>query len=142
MPAEHVLSAISYLYSRLKMCLSKLDISNNFILPSEILLSLIDLMEDKRNNFDPAWQLIKGDSLMDNFFGRVEASNNPEIVEKMYVNLKNNILSFSDFMKRYTATEDIREDFLDSIYKLFCITGGNYLGENTQGKIDFLEGKI
>jgi hypothetical protein len=107
-----------------------------------ILLSLIDLMEDKRNNFDPTWQLLRGDSLMDNFFGRVEPNNNPAIVEKMYSNLKNNILSFSDFMKRYIAIEDIEEEFRNSVYKLFCITGGNYLGENTQGKINFPEGEI
>jgi len=141
-PVAQVLSALSYLYSRLKMCLSTLDISNNFSLPSVILLSLIDLMEDKGNNFDPTWQLLRGDSLMDNFFGRVEPNNNSAIVEKMYSNLKNNILSFSDFMKRYVAIEDIEEEFRNSVYKLFCITGGNYLGENTQGKINFPEGEI
>ncbi len=141
-PADHVLSAISYLYSRLKMCLSRLDISNNFNQPSAKLLFLIDLMDDKRNNFDPAWKLLRGDSLMDAFFRRIEPSNNPDIVEKIYPNLKNNILSFSDFMKRYAAIEDIKEEFRNSIYKLFCITGGNYLGENTQGKIDFPEGEI
>jgi hypothetical protein len=79
---------------------------------------------------------------MDNFFRKIEPSSNLEIVEKIYPYLKNNILSFSDFMKRYITTEDIKDDFLNSIYKLFSITGGDYLGKNTQGKIDFLEGEI
>jgi glycosyltransferase involved in cell wall biosynthesis len=141
-PAVRVLSAASYLYSRLKMSLARLDISDNFNQPSAKLLFLLDLMDDKRNNFDQAWQLLRGDSLMDAFFRRIEPGSSSEIVEKIYPNLKNNILSFSDFVKRYVSVEDVKEVLRSSVYKLFCITAGNYLGENTQDKIDFPEGEI
>jgi glycosyltransferase involved in cell wall biosynthesis len=141
-PAGNVLGTIGYLYSRLKMCLARLDISDDLSRPSAKLLFLVDLMDDKRNNFDPAWQLLRGDRLMDNFLGKIEPNSDPEIEKKMYRKLKDNILSFSNFMERYISTEDIKEDFRDSIYKLFSITGGNYLGENTVDEIDLLGGEV
>ena len=111
-------------------------------MPSLILLSLIDFMDDNKDTFDPAGQLLRGDPLIDQFFEKYQPGNHLEIVQKLHSNLKNNIMSFSDFMRCYSAVQDIEKDFVDSIYKLFCITAGNYLGENTQGKIDFLEGGI
>jgi glycosyltransferase involved in cell wall biosynthesis/uncharacterized protein (DUF3084 family) len=142
MPVGHVLCAISFLYLKLKRCMSALNILENGSMPSLILLSLIDLMDDNKYRIDRSQQFLRGDPSMDDFFKKFEPKNREDTAQKMNSKFKNNIMSFSEFMSRYIEVEDIREDFVNSIYKLFCVTAGNYLGENTRGKIEQLGGRI
>lgn len=80
--------------------------------------------------------------MLDNFFEGVTPRNHQHIVADIFPAFKNSILSFSDFMKCFTTIDDVREDFLKSMYKLFSSGAGHYLGANTQGKIDSLTGGI
>ena len=143
MSSEVILKAISYLYVRLKMCLNSLNKEDKFNLePHTVIRLLLDSFGDKMDFYNPAWRLLRGDLHLDKFLGDIQADNDPEITTKIYANLQNNMVSFSNFMTSYTSTRDIEEDFLNSIFKLFCITAGNYLGENTLGTISSLEGRV
>jgi len=143
MPPEVILKAVSYLYVRLKMCINLLNKENKFDLQPHVAIQLLlDNLGTNMSLFNPAWRLIGGDLHLDNFLGEIQSDNHSEITTKIYANFKNNMVSFSNFMRSYTSIWDIEEDFLNSIFKLFCITAGNYLGENTTGTISFPEGRV
>ncbi len=140
-PVEQVMGATCCLYAALKACLTTLrSKEDGHEKPYLFLHSLSDSLRNSINAFNPAWRSLRGDALLDDFFGKVEPYNHKEIIGGIYANLMNNLLSFSKFVTRYTSIQGIEEDFLSSIYKLFCITAGNYLGENTQARIDCFSG--
>ncbi len=140
-PVEHVTGAACCLYAALKACLTTLRSREDVRERPYLFLHLLsDSLRNSINAFNPSWRSLRGDALLDDFFGKVEPYHHKEIIGGMYTNLMNNFLSFSKFVTSYASMQDIEEDFLGTVYKLFSVTAGNYLGENTQTRIDCFSG--
>jgi glycosyltransferase involved in cell wall biosynthesis len=142
-PVEHALETLGYLYSILKTCVFTLGIDCEMKKDPLVLVhSFLENFEKRMTVHDPSLQPTKGDPLLDNFFGKVTARNHEQIAVEIFAAFKGSVLSFSDFMKCFTTVDDVKEDFLKSMYKLFSSGAGNYLGANTRDKIDSLTGGI
>lgn len=133
-PAESILETISYLYCTLKICLSKINMENESWKEPDLLIhSLINSLDNRMNDFDPAWRLLKGDSLLDKYFEKIPPRNHKDISSGMHSILSGSLLNFSEFLKCYSAV-DIKEDVQNSLYKFFANMAGHYLGVNTCDK--------
>jgi len=142
-PVGDVLETLGYLYSILKTCVFTLSIDCEMKKDPLVLIhSFLENFEKRMATHDPSLQPAKGDPLLDNFFGKVTPRNHQHIASEIFPAFKGSVLSFADFMKCFTTVDDIKEDFLKSIYKLFSSGAGNYLGSNTQGRVDSVAGGI
>jgi glycosyltransferase involved in cell wall biosynthesis/uncharacterized protein YoxC len=138
-PVEPVFEAISYLYSVLKMCVFELNIECELKKePIPLINSFLHNLEKKIKTFNPSWQPMEGDPLLDDFFEKLSPRNHQYITSEIYLWLKECLSSFSDYIRCFATVDGKRDDFLISTYKLFCSTAGAYLGANTRGNIDFL----
>jgi len=138
-PVEPVLETVSYLYAVVKVCISALSVECELGKePVFLVHSFLNNLEKKINGFNPSWQPVSGDPHLDDFFENIAPRNHQYIASGIFSGLKESLLSFSDYVKCYQTVDDIKEDFLSSIYKLFSNTAGYYMGANTQDGIDSL----
>jgi glycosyltransferase involved in cell wall biosynthesis len=136
-PVEPVLETISYLYAVLKGCMSALKVECELGKdPVFLVHSFLANFGKKMNGFNPSWQSANGDPLLDDFFKGITPRNHQHIASEMYSGLKDSLTSFSRYLECFQTVDDRKEDFLQSIYKLFSSTAGYYLGANTQADID------
>jgi glycosyltransferase involved in cell wall biosynthesis/ABC-type transporter Mla subunit MlaD len=142
-PVGDALETLGYLYSLLKTCVFSLSIDCEMKKDPLLLIhSFLDNFEKRMTAYDTSLQPAKGDPLLDNFFVKVTPGNHQEIAREIFAAFKGSVLSFADFMKCLPTVDDVKEDFLMSIYKLFSSAAGNYLAANTQGRIDSVAGGI
>jgi glycosyltransferase involved in cell wall biosynthesis len=142
-PVELVLETLSYLYSVLKICVFELGIECEMKKePVALVHSFLDNFEKRMTAYDRSWQPMKGDQLLDDFFEKVTPRNKQNMISEILPVFRQNLLSFSDYMKCFATVDEIKEDFLESLYKLFSSGAGYYLGANTRDKIDSLIGGI
>ncbi len=141
--AESVMGAISYFYAILKTAISELRKDQSFASnPEWVIHSLINLLYDKITWFNPTWQTVHGDHLLDEYFRDIPSCSKREIVSELYPEITDRFYSFSHFMRSYADIQPFWEDFVDCLYKIFCITSGNYLGMNTRVHSTSLRGGI
>jgi glycosyltransferase involved in cell wall biosynthesis/ABC-type transporter Mla subunit MlaD len=137
-PEEYILEAISHLYAVLKDCSFKIYKESELWKDSVRLIhSLIDSLAIRMNNFDPTWQSLEGDSLLDEYFENITPENHRDIVAEMHSILSGTLLNFLEFLKCYSLP-DVREDVQKSFYKFFANMAGHYLGINTSDKMKSL----
>jgi len=138
-PVEPVLETFSYLYAVVKVCISALRVECELGKePVFLVYSFLNNLEKKINGFSPACQQVDGDADLDDFFKNIAPRNHQYIATDFFSVLKESLHSLSDYLKCFQTVDDVKEDFLNSIYKLFSNTAGYYLGANTQGDIDSL----
>ena len=143
MPAHSILEALSYVYSGLKMCISSLrreDWSSRR--PSDLVDTLIHRLAREIKRIDPTRPSVEGDPMVDDFFRTVRPSHHEKVVDELYTEFRDVLNSFSGFAVNYAAICDIEEDFLNSLYKLFCLTAGYYLGANSTDDVPYLQGGV
>jgi glycosyltransferase involved in cell wall biosynthesis len=138
-PVEPVLETISYLYAVVKGCMPALKVECELGKdPVFLVHSFLGNFGKKMNGFNPSWQPANGDPHLDDFFKGITPRNHQHIASGMYSGLKDSLTSFSRYVECLQTVDDRKEDFLQSIYKLFASTAGYYLGANTQADIDSL----
>jgi glycosyltransferase involved in cell wall biosynthesis len=143
LPVGSVLEAVSYLYSVLRMHVFTLKKSSDQGKDPEILINL--LLTGMAKSMEVRHSLrkdIKGDFLLDNFFGEIQPKRHEEIASEIFFAYKADLLSFAAFMKSFNTVADLGADFIGSLYKFFANTAGVYLGANTSERIDSLQGRI
>jgi glycosyltransferase involved in cell wall biosynthesis len=138
-PVAHAFETLGYLYSVLKTCVFTLSIDCEMKKDPLVLIhSFLENFERRMITHDLSLLPAKGEPLLDKFFGGVTPGNHEQISGEIFQSFKGSLLSFADFMKSFVTVEDVKADFLGSMYKLFSAAAGHYLGANTQGKIDSL----
>jgi glycosyltransferase involved in cell wall biosynthesis len=145
LPSRPVLETISFLYYLLKICMVTLNVECEFNKePFSLIHSFLNNFEGKLSvvNFTGEFTRNGGEPLLDNFFEQFHPTNHQHISSEIYSAMRGSLLSFGDFMKSFTSIEDVRDDFMRSIYKIFSNTAGYYLGANTQDTIDVLAGGV
>ena len=143
MPAHSILEALSYVYSGLKMCISSLRREGwSRRKPSDVVDTLIDRLAHEMKRIEPTRHSLEGDHMVDEFFRTIQPTHHEKMVNELYTKIRDVFKSFSGFAANYAAVYDIEEDFLNSLYKLFCITAGYYLGANSADDVPSLRGGI
>jgi hypothetical protein len=136
LPAETVLETISFVYAVLKNCMSALKVEcETGKTPVFLVHSFLGNFEKKMNGFDPSWQSVNGEPHLDDFFQGITPRNHQHVASGIYGALKDSLTSFSTYMECFQTVDERKEDFLQSIYKIFSNTAGYYLGANTQADI-------
>ncbi len=131
-PINHVMGAISFWYSALKMAIALLDKEERSAdKPGAIMDFVSRLLSDAISDFDISWRHIEGDEQLDEYFRGIPPEVQHEMTSRLKVLFFDNLTSFSTYIGLYTSVEDIWEDFINSLYKVFCNTAGNFLGNNT-----------
>lgn len=143
MPAQSILEALGCVYAGLKTCISSLrreDWRNRR--PSDVVDALIRRLGREIKRIDPTRPSVEGDPMVDDFFRTVSPSHHEKMVSELYTEFRDVLNSFSGFAANYAAVCDIEKDFLNSLYKLFCLTAGYYLGANSSDDVPFLHGGV
>ncbi len=136
MPPELILETISYLYYKLKVCIYRLNINKSSgEFPDKLIQSVMKGLEDKVSFFEPGWQSLNGDALLDEYFKDVQPLCHQVIFSQMNSILCGTLLNFMEFLRSYNIG-CASDDFLNSLYKFFCNAAGHYLGLNTRGRIE------
>ncbi|MEE8423517.1 MAG: glycosyltransferase [Thermodesulfobacteriota bacterium] len=139
MSAESVLVALSYFYCKFKKCIFELNIEEvSWRDPKVLIHSLIHDLKNNITSFDPSWQSLKGDPLMDEYFANIPAQNHRRMISAMNSILISNFWSFSDFLTGFDDVKNKVEDFQVSLYKFFANMAGYYLGTNSPDNISSL----
>ncbi len=139
MSTESVLGALSYFYCKLKKCIFELNIEEVFWRDPKVLThSLIHDLSNNMTSFDPSWQSLKGDPLLDEYFANIPAQNHRRMIFVMNSILISNFRSFSDFLTGFDDVKNKVEDFQMSLYKFFANMAGYYLGTNSLDNISSL----
>jgi hypothetical protein len=138
-PVDHTLEVMSYLYHAYKRSIHALNetqhASEN---PTSLISSLISILEDTLNLYDDSWRALKGDQLCDDYFGRIPPVHHQKIATEMCSLVTDELRGFAYYMRSYPSVMTQREDFVKSLYKVFCNSAGTYLGQNTGAKIHAL----
>ncbi|HWR59803.1 MAG TPA: glycosyltransferase family 2 protein, partial [Thermodesulfovibrionales bacterium] len=140
-PVRPVIESICFLYSLIKMCMFTLNVESEFNRePQSLIRSFLDNLEGKLAVSDSLGEFGKngGEPLMDLFFEQFHPRNHRHISSEIYSAMRGSLLSFADFMRSFASIDDVRDDFMMSIYKIFSNTAGYYLGANTKDAIDTL----
>ncbi|MEF9475685.1 MAG: glycosyltransferase [Candidatus Mariimomonas ferrooxydans] len=139
MSAESVLEALSYFYCKLKKCIFELNIEKaSWRDPKVLIHSLIHDLNNNITSFDPSWQSLKGDPLLDEYFANIPVQNHRRMISAMNSVLISNLWSFSDFLTGFDDVKNKVEDFQESLYKFFANMAGYYLGTNSPDNISSL----
>jgi len=143
-PAQPILETISYLYSLLKSCIFTLNVESEFTKEPVLLIhSFLKNFERKLSASRSLRAPVNGgEPRLDKFLEQFRPNNHEQISSELFSAMKASLFSFSDFMKSFTGVDDVRADFIESLYKIFSNTSGCYLGANTRGKVDVLAGEI
>lgn len=143
LPAGSVMEALNYVYSAFKMSIFSSRRENwSTQRPSDAVNDLIRRISHNIKRGDPILHLLEGDRQVDEFFRNIRPFNHKKMANEMNRELQNILESFSDFTEKYVAVCDIEQDFLNSMYKLFCITAGHYLAVNSMEYVRALKGSV
>ncbi|MEW6053869.1 MAG: glycosyltransferase family 2 protein [Nitrospirota bacterium] len=130
---ESVTGAISYCYAILKAAIDELHRDRNLPTnPEKLVHVLLNLLYDKMTWFNPSWQNICGDQLLDEYFRNIRPGSRKEIVSELYSEMAGKLYRFSQFMRAYADIQPFGEDFTACLYKIFSVTAGNFLGRHSQ----------
>jgi glycosyltransferase involved in cell wall biosynthesis len=142
-PQEKVLEVISHCFSSFRKSLARLIQDNGFRgNPHTFVKSLSEMMQNARYNFDSSMPSCSGENPLEEYFQNIPPVNHQDIGPLMYVSLDEHLCSFARHMATYTDFQDINEDVIDSLHKVFSIVAGNYLGSYSRECSQSLYGGI
>jgi hypothetical protein len=139
-PPDAILEALSFAYSGLKSCLSPL-LKEDWRMrnPSDAVIAVIDCLAHRIHGMHAIAQPPEGDQLVDEFFKPIPPVYHKKIISEFYTEVQAVSRSFADFTSRYSSVHEIETDLVQSIYKLFCLTAGNYLAANSVHQVHSLQ---
>jgi glycosyltransferase involved in cell wall biosynthesis len=142
-PQEKVLEVISHCFSSFSKSLARLIQENGFNgNPHAFVKSLSEMIQNARYNFDSSIPSCSGENPLEDYFHNIPPVNHQDIGPAMYVSLDEHLYRFARYMATYNDFQDINEDVIDTLHKIFSIVAGNYLGSYSRECIQSLYGGI
>jgi glycosyltransferase involved in cell wall biosynthesis len=142
-PQEKALEVISHCFGSFKNSLARLIQENGFRgNPHTFVKSLSEMIQNTRYNVDSSTPFCSGENPLEAYFQNIPQVNHQDIGPSMYVSLDEHLNRFARYMATYADFQDINEDVIDSLHKVFSIVAGNYLGSYSRECIQSLYGGI
>lgn len=137
-----VFESISYLHKVLKICIFTLKLECDINSNAEYLINRF--IEDFKNMLSNGYshENVISYPFIDNYFDIYSPKNHSSITSQLFVAFIKSLKEFSDFVKNYYTVDGLKNDFLESIYKIFFNTAGCFVGSNTQYDEKLIAGEI
>lgn len=139
-PAKVIWGVIHCLYCAIKATLQILDSLEITMKEPQIILDLLMKgINDRVERFDPAWQSLRGELHLDEFFSIFTPIDNDNLTKELTMIFLHYLESLKRYFKNYPSLEGMKEGLLLSIYKIFTNIAGDYLGAMTREDIQHFD---